>query len=611
MTRQDAIERILAIVDAAAPPVAPVVDSEPAASSETKRAARQRGALSSSSPSQDPAKPSTGAAAPSPPPPSNVIFAFSQSSHSGGRRKRNAAKKDGEDGEGLHKRCSGFPHTDLGNAERFVARNQGRFLWCPALGWLFWDGRRWASDGADEKLREAFHQTVRAIQVEAKVIDDEAKAILVPDDEDDDGPVGPDSPKERKARLVKAAEKLRKWGRASEANKAISAIEKNAQPYLYVDVRELDADPMLINLANGALELGRDHPNYVKLRPHEPDDLCTKISDVVYDPQAKCEAYDKFFAEVQPDEAMRRFLHQWGGYSLTGDASEQKLIFNWGKGKNGKSTLFDAWGHVAGDYGRTAPIETFLVSDRARSGSQASPDRAMLKGVRYLRTSEPGKGAAFDEAFVKLVTGSEPVPARELNMPIFEFRPEFKLTMSGNYRPRIGGTDEGIWRRVRLVPWTFTVTREDRALGKKLKDEASGILNRLLGGLRDWLDNGLEFPEAVERATAEYREDSDVIGQFLADCTVVEAGARTQSSILHSVLNAWQKARGDREWSNKAMTGALIERGLQKKKSNGEWWLDLKLTKHEGDFVDGAGRPREPSARPAAAEIKDDDIVPL
>jgi P4 family phage/plasmid primase-like protien len=287
----------------------------------------------------------------------------------------------------------------------------------------------------------------------------------------------------------------------------------------------------------------------VTFSDHDPRDLITKLAPVDYDPAAACPLYDKFLGEVQPKPEMRRFLHQWLGLSLTGDVSEQRLAVWWGKGKNGKSVLMDTVAHVAGDYGATTPIETFLAEGKGRNAGQATPDLAVLPGVRMLRTSEPKRNAPLDEALIKLATGGEEIKARHLNRDYFNFYPQFKLTISGNYRPKITGSDEGIWRRVMLVPWTYTVPEEsrDRHLFGKLKAEASGILNRLLEGLCDWLDHGLVEPHDVGQATAEYREDSDPLGRFLDTCVRAAPGQRVQSSVLAStVLRLGQGQRRDR-----------------------------------------------------------------
>lgn len=294
---------------------------------------------------------------------------------------------------------------------------------------------------------------------------------------------------------------------------------------------------------------------------------------------------------------MRRFLQQWQGLSLTGDRSVQALCVFWGSGRNGKSTLVDVAAYVGGDYSKTLPIETFLTEGRGRNAGQATPDLAILPGVRHLRTSEPDRGAKLSDALIKLATGGEQMQVRHLNRDYFEFYPQFKLTISGNYRPTIQGTDDAIWRRVMLVPWEVQIAKEDvdTDLGDKLRVEASGILNWMLDGLCDWLDNGLTLPNTVEAATQEYRTDSDPLGRFLAACVEVIPGERVQSSVMHDVFKAWARANGEREWTNKGMSGALRERGFHSKHSDVNWWIDVRLIRSVGDFIDIDGNPR---ARP-------------
>lgn len=483
-------------------------------------------------------------------------------------------------GSDLDQRLAFFPLTDLGNAERFVERHRGRFLFCPTMGWLAWDGRRWGPDGADGLILRAEHDTARAIQAEADAIRESDRDLRI--DVKKDGTV------------VMLSDKIAAWGRTSEGASRLGAIAKRAAPYLEVAPAALDADPMRINVLNGTLAIAtRDDGSYVVLRPHEPTDLITKLAPVAYDPSAACPAFDAFLARVQPDPTVRRFLDQWSGLSLTGDTGEQKLVFHHGTGRNGKSVYVDAVGHVAGDYAATIPIETFLETGRARRGGEATPDLATLPGVRMLRTSEPEKGAKLAEALIKLATGGEPINARHLNKPFFSFKPCFKLTIQGNYRPKVDGTDEGIWGRLTLVPWGVFIPKpeRDRGLGLKLRAEASGILNRLLSGLCDWLDNGLVIPAEVEVATETYRADSDPIGRFLAACTRPLIGARAQSTALHTLYGAWARVNGEAPRNQTVFGKALKERGLADKKSGVQWWLDIEMVKHPNDFVDFHGEP--------------------
>jgi putative DNA primase/helicase len=524
----------------------------------------------------------------------------------GGKRKPSPG--DPERAEWLNRQLAFFPMTDLGNAERFVERYRGLFRWCPALGWLWWDKCFWNREHGDEMVRQAEHETVRAIQDEAEWLAKSDKDIVV-------GSRGSGKDKAD----VHMSDQLRAWGRASESGQRIQQISKHAATYLTVSTKQLDPDPFKINVLNGTLVClrGTDGPR-IEFKGHDPDDLITKLAPVNYDPDASCPEYDKLLELVQPQPAMRRFLAQWGGLSLTGDTSEQKLTFNWGRGKNGKSTVFNAWGYVAGDYGGTINIETFLDQGRPRVGGQATPDLAALQGVRYLRTSEPERNAKMAEALIKLATGGEPMSVRHLNHDFFHMLPSFKLTMSGNYKPTITGTDEGIWRRVRLVPWTVAIPEKDRILDfdkVKLKPEVSGILNRLLAGLLDWMENRLIEPVDVTEATEEYRRDSDPLGRFLEACVVSDDASRVQTSELHRVFVSWCRANSEKEWTPQGFGRAMNQRGFRSKHSDVNFWLGVRLVKTVNDFVDNEGKPLRQSVAPKAAEALEtgapDDMVPL
>ncbi|WP_296741410.1 phage/plasmid primase, P4 family [Mesorhizobium sp.] len=504
-------------------------------------------------------------------------------------------------------RLAFFPLTDLGNAERFRERYRDRLLWCPAVGWLAWDGKRWSRDGADDLVKIAEHDTVRAIQDEADEVresgiegSDEGGRDFIIDGDDDDP--------------VMYSHKIAKWGRMSEAIGKLGALSKRGAPYLAISIDKLDADKMKINVNNGTLVVNRRaEGDVVSFQEHDPADLITKIAPVDYDKNAPCPEYDKFLQRVQPSAEMRAFIHQWLGLSMTGDVSEQKLAYFYGKGGNGKSVLVDACSHIVGDYGETVPIETFLDHGKSRGAGQATPDLAILPGVRMLRTSEPEKNSKLAEAMVKLVTGGEPIQARHLNRDFFKFYPQFKLTMSGNYRPTISGTDEGIWRRLRLVPFNVSIPKEERDthLPEKLRAEASGILNRLLDGLRSWCDKGLIEPDEVTLATAEYRSSSDSLGRFLSSCVADAAGERVQSSVLHQVYEAWCKSSGETAWKNKGFTMAMEDRGYKRKQSDVMWFLDIKLIRHVSDFIDNDGNPVKVTEDGVKQEVTDPGDVPF
>jgi putative DNA primase/helicase len=253
---------------------------------------------------------------------------------------------------------------------------------------------------------------------------------------------------------------------------------------------------------------------------------------------------------------MRRYLHQGGGYATTGDTSEHKLWFHWGQGRNGKSTTIDSWCSALGDYSATIGIESFLDQGIKKRGDAATPDLAKLGGIRMLRASEPSRDAKLDSALIKAVTGGEPMSVRALHRGFFDLMPRFKLHISGNTRPSIPDTDDGIWSRLKLVPWLRNIekpepgvenwpTKDKHLLDKIKAAELPGVFNRLVAGLCDWLENGFVEPQRVTEATQAYRDNSDPLARFLRLCVEPDPDGRVQSSHLHRVFVAWSKAAGE------------------------------------------------------------------
>lgn len=484
---------------------------------------------------------------------------------------------------GVDLECSRFPATDLGNAKRFLTRFGADFLFVREWGWLSWDGRRWQREGAEDGIEGAVKATIEAICDEVRALRGNPLDVVVD--------------RNRKGEEIRASDELEEWSLKSQAAGHINCLVGLIKSDLARSTSAFDAEPMRINVLNGTLVVHRsDVDPYVRLAPHDRADLITKLAPVTYDPSATCPLFDRFAAEVQPSAESRRFLDQWFGLSLTGDASEQKMLFLLGKGRNGKSVWVDTVSFVAGEYADTVPIETFLDQGKGRAAGAPTPDLALLTGIRCLGTSEPGRNARLDEALIKLVTGGSPMRVRELNKGYFVLRVQFKMTIQSNYRPKIDGTDEGIWGRFVLVPFPVYIPpeRRDLKLAAKLMGEASGILNRLLGGLCDWLDNGLVVPKDITEATKQFRTDSDPLGKWLTEATRSTIGKRAQATDVVESFNAWGRAE-DISWSAKGLSNAMVDRGFTKIKSGGViHWLDLDLIKTKWDFGAPPGDPEDP-----------------
>lgn len=542
----------------------------------------------------------------------------------------------------LTMKCAGYPLTDFGIAERFRDRFGRDFRFTTAKGWLGWDGRRWKEFDQDKdtppaEVIAAVFDTVRAIQEEGRFIADTGVKVLEEDLPEGEmfkervNPHGLDRTWVKGKTLVYLSETVKAFGRTSETTGKPAAVANLAKRWLTAPIAAFDHDKFAFNVMNGTLRFRRETmPDgkviaSVTCEDHRREDMLTKLSPVEYDPSARCPLYDDMLAWAQPDKSMRRYLHQLGGYSLSADAAEQKLWFWYGRGRNGKGVTIESWNHVAGEYAGTVPIASLLDQSIKKRGDQASPDLAKLAGVRMLRSSEPGRNQKLDTGLIKLVTGGEPVPVRMLQRGFFDLEVQFKLIISGNSKFEIPDTDDGIWDRLKLVSWLRHIDKpppdavnwpkKDPHLVDKIKaQEGSGVLNRLVAGLLDWLENGLVEPQAVTQATSAYRDASDPLSRFLRHCTVEDPESKVQSSRLYDVFVAWMKAAGEQgksEWSNKGFSTAMAEKGYEKKASNGMQWLGLRLTKEVSDFVDEHGKPRSISddASDHARPPPDDDDV--
>ena len=190
-------------------------------------------------------------------------------------------------------------------------------------------------------------------------------------------------------------------------------------------------------------------------RPNDPADLITHLVPIDYDPVASCPRWEAFLARVLPDPCRPGlFAARAAGYSLTGSIREQCLWILWGGGRNGKSTFLTTLQALMGDYAMQAPL-SMLVDHKP----DAVPyDLAALPGRRLVAVAETDEVGYLGEGVIKQLTGGEPMRARNFYGDFFEFQPQVKIWLTTNHKPTIRGEDEGIWRRIQLVP----VHRTDR-----------------------------------------------------------------------------------------------------------------------------------------------------
>lgn len=431
-------------------------------------------------------------------------------------------------------------YNDTANAIRLAKRYGGKLRHVAEWGWLVWDGKRWEHDKNSAAMACA-KDTARAIYREAADADDEHQAKA-----------------------------LAGWATKSLNRPKLEAMLVVAKDQLSARPEHFDADPLLLNCENGILDLRTG-----QLRAHDSRVLATKIAGTYYDPEADCPTWDRFLDRVLNGNAeLIDYLQRAVGYSLSGDTSEQCLLFLHGRGANGKSTFIRTLLEVLGDYAQQAAPNLLMMGERHPT------EIAGLAGARFVATVEVEEGRRLAEVLTKQLTGGDRVTARYMRRDFFTFDPSFKLWLSANHKPVIRGQDYAIWRRIRLIPFEVVIPEEERDahLLDKLRDELPGILAWAVRGCTDWLRDGLPTPEKVKQATAAYQSEMDLLAGFFDECCQVDKQFEAGASALYSEFEEYCKQNGEKPWSQRAFSMKLAERGFSKRKTNtGIIWQGLGL----------------------------------
>ena len=434
--------------------------------------------------------------------------------------------------------------TDTTNAYRLLAKHGNSIRYNAVWKkWLVWQDTHWAIDDGylihdlGLKIVRDFYEELLKTADYRKRIDIEKHAMQS------------ESVRRRKA-LIEAASWI---------------------PELNVKSEELDNDPWLLNVKNGTIDLRSR-----ELKEHSPQDLITRVANVHYDKEADCPIWRRFLLEIMNyDMDLLNFLQSVAGWAITGDTSEQMMFIMFGTGANGKSTFLNTIMNLMGEYAAATPTQTFM-----KKTNDQTNDLARLRGTRLVTTTETEQGKRLSEPLIKQITGNDRITARFLYGEYFSFVPTFKIFMATNHKPILKGTDHGIWRRIRLLPFTQRIPedKQDKRLEEKLRLEGPGILNWLLEGVEKWMEIGLVAPIAVKAATEEYRAEMDVIGDFLKDRCVLTEGKAVKARELFRLYNEWCAENNERCCTERYFGLRLKEMGIsQKRTSQGRYWIGLTV----------------------------------
>jgi len=437
--------------------------------------------------------------------------------------------------------------TDAGNANRLVEIFRDRIRYCEGIGWLIWNGKVWMPENENSA-------SVLQMVKEAQECLYEDLSELIKE--------------QRSAKLAK--QHIRYSLSHTGLQNAMKLMQ--ATYTIRLTAEDLDSHKNLLSVKNGVVDLRTG-----MLYEHRPELHMTQLIDIDYDPEAVAPRWEQFLEEVMPDMPdMPPFLQRLVGYGVTGETSEHAMAIHYGRGSNGKSIFLDTLRSV---FGSISSVTDWSSFERKRDGAGAArPDLVRLRGSRLVTVNEADARASIDEAQIKRMASGDMITARALHQNEIEFYPNFLLQMATNAKPDIRGADEGIWRRVKLIPWQrfFEPHERDHGLATTLLGEAAGILSWSVRGAVEWYASGLQEPDRVRNATQDYREATDILGGFIDDVEhggwlVPEQNKKVPSAWTFTLYKKWAGTQGYSErdmLSQKAFKAALEERGYNTKKTN-------------------------------------------
>lgn len=424
--------------------------------------------------------------------------------------------------------------------------------------WFFFNGSYWQEDIGNQKVELAAERVANSIKTEKPELKFSTKT-------DND----------------KAMNEWYRFQKDSRSHMAKMHMIDEFKKYVIVKHGEFDKEDMLLNTESGYVDLSNG-----ELHDHDIDKNFSHQTLAEYSDNVDAPLWDKFLNQIfNNDEELIHYVQKAIGYSFTGSVDEQCLFILNGRGRNGKSVFSNVVSDVAGNYAKQMNVQT-IVAKKNQSGS-ANSDIARLEGARIVTSSELNEGDRFDESLVKQLTGGDKILARFLYGSEFEYKPKFKIWMATNHLPIIRGTDDGIWRRIKIIPFNIQIPKEkvDKKLEYKLKAEYTGILNWIVQGAIMWQQEGLEDPEAVRQVIENYRAEMDPLDAFLEECCTTGQNYSIKARDMYDAYHEWAKESEEYKMSLNKFGREMSKKLLRVKKRDGWHYVGLKLKEPDSDYT--------------------------
>lgn len=454
-----------------------------------------------------------------------------------------------------------YDMTDTGNAHRLYDKF-GKVIRYSynRKKWYFWTGKAWTLDESGEVKKMA-----------DEICDDiKREAWNIPDED--------------------IQEQMLRFAKKTASSSGKEAMIKECQ-HLYdipASPDSFDGYTDFLNCQNGIVNLRNG-----ELIPHDANFMMSKICNSEYDvKKRKPKLWLKFLDDITGgDKELQDYIQKCIGYSISGSNREQCAYFLYGMGNNGKSTFLDTIADLLGNYAANTQPETIMLQSRlGSSGGGANSDIARLKSARFVTSEEPTEGVRLNEGLLKQLTGGSRITCRFLYGDEFEYTPEFKIWVATNHKPVIRGTDFGIWRRIKLIPFEVNIPKEkvDKNLKYKLRHEFPQILAWAVEGCIKWQNEGITEPDCVRNATSDYKQEMDLIAGFVEQCVIIDYDSeeKIMASDLFTVYSKWAKQNNEWEMSSKKFFMEIAKKVPDRSRnSKGIYYTKIRLTDYGQGLV--------------------------
>lgn len=452
-----------------------------------------------------------------------------------------------------------LPHRswdDTGRGQRLNDQFGEVFRWLATdKQWYYYNGSFWEPDNG-QYIENATEKVVNSIKTEKADL-----SFAIDTDE------------------VKAMKEFYRFSKESRSHLAKVHMIDEFKKYVTIDHNTFDHENMLLNTESGYVDLTNG-----ELKDHDISLLFSEQTATEYSDSTDCPLWDEFLKQIfNNDENLIHYVQKAVGYSLTGSVAEQVMFMCLGSGRNGKSVFINTIRNLFGTYAKQMNVESIVVHN---SGGNANSDIARLENTRLVTSSEANEGSRLDESLVKQLTGGDKILARFLYGKEFEYNPKFKIWMATNHLPLIRGTDDGIWRRLKVIPFNVQIPKDkvDKNLEEKLKSEWTGILNWCVQGSIMWQREGLDDPESVKSASHDYRQSMDPLDAFVDEMCVSGADYSIKARDLYDAYKDWAESSREYQMSMTKFGKEMSKKLPRSHDRNGWKYIGIKLKENQKKF---------------------------